>query len=722
MPFNRETVLPGHHMDDVYALNLPNIHRCVQDVARDADILLLNNICDLDFIPSIKDRLNRNKLTLYELTSHFFNEDITNMLSYAGRGFENDYIFKLLLNACNGILFDTPELKNLYGHLNVNSFLFPFQEAPSLLDGVLMEHLTGFFKFPKITGPNAFESIGGKNLFKRLSRLEGAQYAGNFLQLNATLFENLLRKGLLIRQSDGNREIAHKLFKEAMQVEPRSYLPYLFSAFVAPDPFNVLKEALRINPRSINAWLQLAEEQFKGHDIASAFYSLEKAANIAPDCALPYIRAATIMRHMKKKDGWLSLIDKAQSSLPRHVDPPQENDRNSAMLQARRLPKKRVLLLSSDQSMIYHDLIDGFKSLEWETSVELFGTGRHNEPTAHEKLALRIRSYEPQLVLSINQNGLDLDGYILAALKQAGINVVVWYVDNPFALISGDNRQMVKDASLLLCFDSSYVENLQEQTGVTAAHLPLGTNPKRFSPPQSPHFGPEWDIVFVGNLDLDMVRRQRSALERDQPFLIRLVDNAVKKIASDSFRYNKDLFKFEAQSLGIDWDNLPFGLQERVCIVTETDASAQKRLFMVSVLGDNKIKVVGDSEWRQFILPGRLLQPVDYLKGLCGIYQKSKINLNISRLQLRATVNQRIFDVPAAGGFLLTDKTFELEQYLQPDKEVGVFENAGELKDKVNYYLANEKERIAISASARRRVLNEHTYAHRMSKIIRMLG
>jgi tetratricopeptide (TPR) repeat protein len=295
----------------------------VQDVVRDADILLLHNICDLDFIPSIKDRLNCNKLTLYELTSHFFKGKSTNILSCADRGFEDDYIFKLLLNACNGILFDTPELKNLYGHLNVNSFIFPFKEAPSLLDGVLMEHLTGFFKFPKIAGSNAFESIGGKSLFKRLSRLEGAQCAGDFLQLNATLFENLLQKGLLIRQTDGNREMAHIFFKEAIQIEPRSYLPYLFSASVAPDPCNVLKETLRINPRSINAWLQLAEEQFKGHDITSAFYSLEKATSIAPDCALPYIRTATIMRHMKKKDSWLSLIDRAQSSLPRHVDPPQ---------------------------------------------------------------------------------------------------------------------------------------------------------------------------------------------------------------------------------------------------------------------------------------------------------------------------------------------------------------------------------------------------------------
>jgi spore maturation protein CgeB len=378
--------------------------------------------------------------------------------------------------------------------------------------------------------------------------------------------------------------------------------------------------------------------------------------------------------------------------------------------------------MSATNGMIHHDCMDGFKALGWQPSVESFGIGVNNESDTHEKLALRIRSLDPNLVLSINHVGCDLEGYIPAALKRAGIPLVIWYVDNPFALLPEEDKEIVKDATLLLCSDSSYVDKIEQQRGVSAAHLPLGTNPKRFYPPLSSHFPPEWDISFVGNLNLDMVTHQRSSLKRDNPPLNLLVERAVKELQTGSSESIDDMLKILSESLGIAWDLLPHALRERVRIVAETEASAQRRISIVRELSGFGIKVVGSREWDQYILSEQLLPPVDYLNGLCNVYQNSRINLNISSFQLRAGVNQRIFDVPATSGFLLTDRTPELEYYLQANEEVGVFEDMHEAEAKARYYLSHEKERATIGEKARRRVLHEHTYYHRMTKILEMIG
>jgi len=176
-----------------------------------------------------------------------------------------------------------------------------------------------------------------------------------------------------------------------------------------------------------------------------------------------------------------------------------------------------------------------------------------------------------------------------------------------------------------------------------------------------------------------------------------------------------------APLFSIDWHALPHTLRERICIVAETDASAKKRAEIVSMLSDEGIKVIGGPEWQSFLCPEQLFPPVNYLSELCPVYQKSRINLNISKFQLRSGVNQRIFDVPAAGSFVLTDQTSDLEQYFQPDEEVAVYGDAEEMKSKVKYYLNHEHERLSIINKARKRVLNEHTYTHRMKQLINFL-
>jgi spore maturation protein CgeB len=93
------------------------------------------------------------------------------------------------------------------------------------------------------------------------------------------------------------------------------------------------------------------------------------------------------------------------------------------------------------------------------------------------------------------------------------------------------------------------------------------------------------------------------------------------------------------------------------------------------------------------------------------VYRRSKIMLNVSVWNpgKESGLNMRVIDVPACGGFLLTDHSDELAEYMTPGKEIETWRTVEELRDKVDFYLKNDAARERIAAAgleAARRVPN----------------
>lgn len=132
--------------------------------------------------------------------------------------------------------------------------------------------------------------------------------------------------------------------------------------------------------------------------------------------------------------------------------------------------------------------------------------------------------------------------------------------------------------------------------------------------------------------------------------------------------------------------------------------------------------------WRHKRIPSRRLLPHVRGRGLHGeeavkFYLASQINLNVHAWHGLAPsgMNMRCFDVPACGGFLLTDYVEELEEVFEPGRELEVFRDAEELADKVRYYLKHEADRKAIAGRGRSVIEAAHTYRHRMAAILEAL-
>ncbi|MBI4429532.1 MAG: glycosyltransferase family 1 protein, partial [Ignavibacteriales bacterium] len=85
-------------------------------------------------------------------------------------------------------------------------------------------------------------------------------------------------------------------------------------------------------------------------------------------------------------------------------------------------------------------------------------------------------------------------------------------------------------------------------------------------------------------------------------------------------------------------------------------------------------------------------------------------------------IKGRNFEIPGAGGFLLAGKAEYLENYYVPGKEIEVFENLGDLVEKINYFLAHEAEREEIRRLGHERTLQEHTFEKRLNDIFKAMG
>ena len=85
-------------------------------------------------------------------------------------------------------------------------------------------------------------------------------------------------------------------------------------------------------------------------------------------------------------------------------------------------------------------------------------------------------------------------------------------------------------------------------------------------------------------------------------------------------------------------------------------------------------------------------------------------------------IKGRNFEVPGCGGFMLTERADNLDQYYENGREVVFFDGRDDLINKVRYYLAHDSERAAIAEGGYARTIRDHTYAVRFRDIFRQMG
>ena len=123
------------------------------------------------------------------------------------------------------------------------------------------------------------------------------------------------------------------------------------------------------------------------------------------------------------------------------------------------------------------------------------------------------------------------------------------------------------------------------------------------------------------------------------------------------------------------------------------------------------------------------------------IFENSKINLNISNsvnydvryifsslrsikefLRSKKRIEQikaRNFEIPAFGGFQLTNYVPCLEEYFDIGREAAVFISLDDLILQINYYLNNDEERKKIMINGYKRAISKYTYLSRLKRLFK---
>lgn len=173
-----------------------------------------------------------------------------------------------------------------------------------------------------------------------------------------------------------------------------------------------------------------------------------------------------------------------------------------------------------------------------------------------------------------------------------------------------------------------------------------------------------------------------------------------------------------------DDDRVHFG-----CDLSFAGAGYYNRLQLFKGLTDYDFKIWG-VDWHERELAPKVVggeQRFDsetFMKIVAG----SKINLNLHSSAAHDgvdpacdAVNPRVFEIAAAGGFQLCDPCQGLASHFDLETEIPAYRSLAELRERIDYYLAHDKERRAVAAAAQQRALAEHTYEHRAQQMLDLL-
>lgn len=148
-------------------------------------------------------------------------------------------------------------------------------------------------------------------------------------------------------------------------------------------------------------------------------------------------------------------------------------------------------------------------------------------------------------------------------------------------------------------------------------------------------------------------------------------------------------------------------------------AAAEKRLAALAPLGALGLSVWGDEGWSALACHGvRWRGSAGHREELTRIYNACAVHLDVARLYQNDIVPMRVFDVLACGGFLLAERSAELERLFVPGRELDTWSTSAELRAKAAHYLAHPDEARAIAARGRAVVLEHHTIERRLERML----
>ena len=369
----------------------------------------------------------------------------------------------------------------------------------------------------------------------------------------------------------------------------------------------------------------------------------------------------------------------------------------------------RTILFLFGEYYCEAESIRGFRSLGHRVATLDYRNGVGRIDAFQEALL----SERPDMVFSVNGLGLDREGVMADILARMRIPLVLWFVDSPEFILYGDALPSRELTSIFL-WDRSYLPFV-EGLGYRAFWLPLAAD-ESLATAACRDERYRASLSFVGN---SLAGGFLSRLGTRFPRTDEIMDLAERAMEDVLARRGGQLSALDRLLEGVD--ALPSGSDERLFFRAYVlhSSTTLYRISLVRLILPLKPSFFGDPEgWRRLFGPEISAHPdVNYFSETPSVYASSDISFNATSLQMPTAVNQRVFDVPMCGGFLLTDHQDDLFD-LFDEGEVATYQGIEDVAEQARFYLERPELRDRIAHKARQRVLGEHTYRHRMGKVV----
>lgn len=370
--------------------------------------------------------------------------------------------------------------------------------------------------------------------------------------------------------------------------------------------------------------------------------------------------------------------------------------------------KVKIIVLRT-KYFIINECIQGFKSL----GHKVLDIKISSEDTFLKELLFSICEFKPDFIFAVNHLGFDTEGKLTQILTEIKMPFAIWYVDSPTYILKEYGTKNVSDFAYIFVWDKYYIKELKSIGFDNVHYLPLATNPNIFKPIEGVYPKYISKVSFVGDSMINPVQKWKNKigeiphLDDISSFAYNILKKELKPIKEV---VSEIISKFE---LNISPDKM-IDFESYINLVTTME---YRKEYLKNL---SPLRIYGDEGWENYHIPNLELYPtVNYYKELPFVYNGSDININLTSFQMPYSCNQRVFDVPATGNFLITDYREALNDIFDVQKDISIFYNKEELQSLVKYYLNHKQEREKKSRSAMKKILSNHTYLHRLKELIK---
>lgn len=384
----------------------------------------------------------------------------------------------------------------------------------------------------------------------------------------------------------------------------------------------------------------------------------------------------------------------------------------------------KILFLDSP-AFAKQDMIDAFETCG--IHCDLFFHEKYNEryhPAFEQAFDNAIQKENYAFVFSFNYYPT-----LSACCQRHDVKYVSYVYDSP--LVALYSCTLINPCNYVFLFDKITFQTFRDSGISTVYYLPLAANPTRLLSLECPV---KWleeltaDVSFVGSLyneDHNLFERLTSLTDYTKGYLDAIMA-AQQKVYGYFFIENL-LHQNILQDLQASVPYTP------MTDGTETAAYVYANYFLARKITSNERLSLLKKISNRFQLKLYTHQPVpeissaeymgtvDYYNLMPLVFRNSSININISLKSIHSGIPLRCMDIMGSGGFLLTNYQTDFLDFFTPEEDFIFYENEEDCIQKINYYLSHNTELLQIKENAKCKMLEAHTFIHRVESILSII-